>query len=196
MSVKAPKGKFGLIHADPPWPFATRGKGDQVPARGEQPYETMTIAALEALPVRDWAADDAVLIMWTTSSNLLHCVDLATAWGFAYKSLGFVWEKTLKSDPEGEALKMGMGFWIRQEAEISFVFTRGKPKRLDAGVRQVIRAPAREHSRKPDETYPRCERLAAGPYLDLFGRCSRPGWTIWGNEADKFDPPKRRRWQE
>lgn len=51
-------------------------------------------------------------------------------------------------------------------------------------VRQVIEAPRREHSRKPDETFPRIEALYGGPYLELFARQQRAGWTVWGDEAD------------
>ena len=64
--------------------------------------------------------------------------------------------------------------------------TRGKPKRLNADVRQAIIAPPREHSRKPDGVHERIERLVAGPYLELFARQRRPGWDAWGNETDKF----------
>ena len=40
----------------------------------------------------------------------------------------------------------------------------------------------REHSRKPDEIYPIVEGCSPGPYLELFARFSRPGWSQWGNE--------------
>ena len=55
--------------------------------------------------------------------------------------------------------------------------------------KQII-APRREHSRKPDGIHERIERLVAGPYLELFARQKRPGWDVWGNEADKFRPAK------
>lgn len=63
---------------------------------------------------------------------------------------------------------------------------RGKPKRLSKGVRSLIRAPRREHSRKPDEQYERIEALCNGPRLELFARQQREGWTAWGNETGKF----------
>lgn len=145
----------------------------------------MRLPDLKALPVASWCAPDAVLLMWTTSSHLPQALELGEAWGFKYKSLGPIWCKTQKGDPSKP--KMGMGYWVRQEAEITLLFTRGAPKRLNADVRQMIIEPAREHSRKPDEVYARCERLAAGPYLDMFGRQSRKGWDVWGNETKKFD---------
>jgi N6-adenosine-specific RNA methylase IME4 len=79
-----------------------------------------------------------------------------------------------------------MGYWSRKQTEICLLFTRGSPRRLGKGVRQLIVAPRREHSRKPDERYERIEALVNGPYLELFARTSRPGWSAWGNETDKF----------
>ncbi len=56
-------------------------------------------------------------------------------------------------------------------------------------MRQLIIAPRREHSRKPDEQYERIEALVGGPYLEMFARQSRPGWDQFGNETTKFDAP-------
>lgn len=42
----------------------------------------------------------------------------------------------------------------------------------------------REHSRKPDEQYELIEACSRGPFLELFARGTRPGWTYWGNQAD------------
>jgi N6-adenosine-specific RNA methylase IME4 len=68
---------------------------------------------------------------------------------------------------------------------------RGKPKRIARDVRELVIAPRREHSRKPDEVAAGTERLVAGPYLELFARETRPGWTSWGNEVTKFDQLKQ-----
>jgi N6-adenosine-specific RNA methylase IME4 len=81
---------------------------------------------------------------------------------------------------------VGMGYWTRSNSEFCLLGTRGKPKRLNADVRQAIIEPRREHSRKPDCVYNRIERLVAGPYLELFARTTRPGWTSWGNQVGKF----------
>ena len=64
--------------------------------------------------------------------------------------------------------------------------TRGNPRRLNMDVRQAIIEPRREHSRKPGCVYERIERLVEGPYLELFARTTRPGWTACGNETNKF----------
>jgi N6-adenosine-specific RNA methylase IME4 len=58
--------------------------------------------------------------------------------------------------------------------------TQGGPKRLPSDGRQAIMVPRLEHSRKPDEAYERIERLAEGPYIELFARQQRPDWTLLG----------------
>jgi len=179
---------YGTIYADPPWNYKTYSNRDEgtVPHRsGEAPYRAMTHEQLLALAVGELAAKDCVLHMWTISPHLDQSLALGRAWGFTFKSIGMIWFKTQKHNPA--ALKMGMGKWFRQEAEICLLFTRGKPKRLDAGVRQVIMEPAREHSRKPDEGYERVERLSAGPYLEMFSRTDREGWDAMGDQKGKFN---------
>ena len=111
------------------------------------------------------------------------------AWGFTYKTCAFCWNKgnTLPLFPDDFRDKMGLGYWTRANSEVCLLATRGKPKRLNADVRQIIQAPLREHSRKPDEVYSRIERLVAGPYLELFARQAWPGWDSWGNETEKFE---------
>ena len=177
MHQPLPEGRFGAILADPPWAFRTYGKQDVAPARGEQPYPVMSLADIKALPVADVAAPNSLLFMWTVSHLQQAAFEVAEAWGFKPVSIAFVWDKS----------RMGMGYWTRQEVEICHLFKRGKPSRLGKGVRSVIRAPRREHSRKPDEQYSRIESLVAGPYLELFARQSWAGWSSWGNQAGKFE---------
>ncbi|MBC7149021.1 MAG: hypothetical protein H5U22_06545 [Rhizobium sp.] len=173
-----PDGQFGAIVADPPWSFRTYANDNVAPARGEQPYPVMSLDDIKELPVASVAAPNALLFMWTVSHLQSAAFDVAAAWGFKPVSVAFVWDKG----------RMGMGYWTRQEVEICHLFKRGSPRRLSKGVRSVIRAPRREHSRKPDEVYGRVESLVAGPYLELFARQAWPGWSAWGNEADRGWP--------
>jgi N6-adenosine-specific RNA methylase IME4 len=80
-----------------------------------------------------------------------------------------------------------MGYYTRANSEDVLLATRGTPMRLAADVHQVIMAPVGKHSEKPDETHKRIERLFTGPYLELFARAERPGWTTWGNELAPYD---------
>ena len=197
-----PRAHYGAILADPPWRFATWNKAEAVPKcrRIGSPgygnissayhYTTMTNAEICALPVGELAAEDCVLFLWTSWPQLEDALKVITAWGFKFKTAGFVWAKAHAGQLElfEQAIpdQIGMGYWTRANTEACLLATRGKPKRLDAGVRQAIIEPRREHSRKPDCVHGRIERLVAGPYLELFARARRPGWDAWGNELDKF----------
>lgn len=182
-----PRNHYGAILADPPWPFATwshKGQGRS----GEAHYSTMSHADMNAMPVADLAADDCVLFLWIVQTQIPQAVELVNAWGFTMKSKAFTWVKGsgLPLWPDDVTTQMGMGKWTRAETEDCWLATRGSPKRLDAGIRQVIDERRREHSRKPDGVHERIERLVAGPYLELFGRQKRKGWDVWGNQTDRF----------
>lgn len=45
------------------------------------------------------------------------------------------------------------------------------------------RWPRGRHSQKPEAFQDIVESVSPGPYLELFARRARPGWTVWGNEA-------------
>jgi N6-adenosine-specific RNA methylase IME4 len=183
-----PPGPFGAILADPPWAFKA-WSGPDLPSRAaDAHYSTMSMESIAALPVESVAAADCALFLWVCWPTLPEAIDIMRGWGFQYKTCGFCWVKgnSLPLFPDDFKDKMGLGYWTRANSEVCLLGTRGKPKRLNADVRQVIQFPLREHSRKPDGVHERIERLVAGPYLELFARQERPGWTVWGNETDKF----------
>jgi N6-adenosine-specific RNA methylase IME4 len=145
---------------------------------------------IAALPVADLAAEDCVLFMWVCWPSLPEALRIIEAWGFTYKTCGFDWMKAhagqIEMFRDDADVQVGMGYWTRANSEPCLLATRGKPKRRNADVRQAIIEPRREHSRKPDCVPARIERLVEGPYLELFARTQRPGWTVWGNQTDKF----------
>ncbi len=183
--------KYRVIYADPPWTFSTyseKGKGRSAEAY----YDCMSLDDIKKLPVAQWAADDAILLLWVTDPLLEKAFEVIRAWGFTYKTVGFYWVKLNRS---GTGFFTGLGFWTRANPEQCLLATRGNPKRKSADVPKLVVAPRREHSRKPDEMYALIERLADGPYLELFARTHRPGWDAWGTEVGLFDRgavPKRR----
>jgi N6-adenosine-specific RNA methylase IME4 len=171
--------RFGVIYMDLPWNFKVRsekGKGRSA----ERHYPVMTPKQMMELPIRQLAAEDCALFMWVIDTHLPQASKLIEARGFEFKTRAFVWVKTNRKSP---GYFMGMGFWTRANPEDVWLATRGDPKRLDKGVRRLVVAPVREHSRKPDEVPDRIERLVAGPYLDICARTRRPGWTCWGDEV-------------
>lgn len=174
--------RYGVILADPPWSWKSRSsKGEKKSAKNH--YDVMESDDICNLPVGNAAAPDCTLFIWVLNSMLDRGLRVIDAWGFTYKTVGFVW---VKQNKRGRGLFMGLGYHTRQNAELCLIATRGKPKRLNADVHQIIMTPRREHSRKPDETYERIERLYGGPYLELFSRTERPGWDQLGNETGKW----------
>jgi N6-adenosine-specific RNA methylase IME4 len=177
-------GGWRCILADPPWRFRTWNETNQKKSASNH-YALMTMDGLKSLPVKDLASKDCALVMWATQAQLPDAIDLMTAWGFKYKTAG-AWAKQSET---GRKWAFGTGYVLRCAAEFYLVGTRGNPKARVRNVRNLIVARKREHSRKPDQMHDDLERLFDGPRLELFGRQSRPGWTVWGNEATKFDYP-------
>ena len=78
-----------------------------------------------------------------------------------------------------------MGFWTRQGSEMCLIATKGKPKRIDAGVRSVIFAENEKHSKKPDVFRREIVKLMGDlPRVELFARETSEGWDVWGNEVE------------
>ena len=155
---------YGVILTDPPWNFATysrKGKGRSAEAH----YDCMSLADINGLPVDDWAAPDCALFLWVTDPSLPQALEVMTAWGFVYKTVTFTWAKTTK---DGAGFPIGCGYWTRANPEQCLLATRGRPQRISRSVRQLILAPRRTHSQKPEEAYTRIEALVPGPYLEMF----------------------------
>lgn len=176
-----PQGPFGCILADPPWAFKTfNNKTGTTPHRGaEDHYSVASFDDMARIPVERMAGKNCALFMWVVDSHLDEAMRLGEAWGFTFKTCAFVW---FKARNQGIVPKVGMGYWTRKQTEQCWLFTRGKPARISNGVEQAIFCGRGRHSAKPDEQYERIEALVGGPYLEMFSRLSRPGWTAWGNQ--------------
>lgn len=189
--------RYPVILIDPPVPFEAWGKrpGGIDSRAAEAHYSTMTWDDLNGLgaAIQAVAAPDCCLFLWMCQPLLIETLAMAAAWGFEYKTKAFSWVKTYVNSPS--TFFVGMGYWTRANTEDVLLFTRGNPHRTSKRVYQVLAtldtpaviAPMTRHSEKPDEVQDRIERLVDGPYLEIFGRRRRPGWSTVGNELDGLD---------
>ena len=180
--------RFGTVLADPPWRFTNR-TGKVAPEHHRlSRYQTLSVDEIAELPVIDHMAEVAHCYLWVPNALLPWGLQVLESWGFEYKT-NLVWFKVRKDGgPDGR----GVGFYFRNVTEVILFGVRGKKARtLDPGRSQVnlIASRKREHSRKPDEQYEIIENCSRGPYLELFGRGTRDGWTVWGQQAEQDYAP-------
>jgi site-specific DNA-methyltransferase (adenine-specific) len=168
---------YQIVYADLNFPFI------------DKHYQGMENSDIAALPIKDIIDKDAACFMWTTDAHLPQAIEIMKAWGFTYKTIGFVW---VKKTVNNKTVKM-LAPWTNKGAELCLFGTKGAmTKHLGANdVFQVHEAVRREHSRKPDiirdeikRMFPDCKRI------ELFARTALPGWDAWGNEVDKFTEPE------
>lgn len=174
------QGKYRTLLVDPPWRFQNR-TGKVAPEHKRLArYQTMSLSEICELPVAAHAENPAHLYLWVPNAILRDAFQVMDAWGFTYKA-NIIWSKVRKDGgPDGR----GVGFYFRNVTENLLFGVRGKMRTLDAGRRQVnlIATRKRDHSRKPIEAYGIIEGCSPGPYLELFAREPRAGWTQWGDE--------------
>jgi N6-adenosine-specific RNA methylase IME4 len=164
-------GHFATILADPPWDVQQRGSFG-----AERHYPLMSLSSIKRLRVSDLARTDAHLWLWVTNAALPCAEQVIEAWGFQYRSC-LTWIKP----------HYGLGRYLRTQTEHLLLATRGRAPIQFRSQGSWFYAPRQEHSRKPEEQYAIIERCSSGPYLELFARSARPGWTIWGDQAPDSD---------
>ena len=173
---------FGTIYADPPWPYRNRT------SRGaaENHYPVMTMEDILAEPVAKIAAENAHLHLWVPSSFLREGLDVMDAWGFTYKSQ-FVWVKpTIGAGNYWRVSHELLLFGSRgmtEDHELLLFGKRGGEPFHDNAVRSWAEYPREAHSKKPEEVRKLVEQVSPGPYLEMYGREKRKGWTVYGNQV-------------
>lgn len=166
------KGLFQTIVIDPPWDWGDEGDVNQF-GRAKPDYSTMPFDEIKNLPIDRIADENCHLYLWVTNRSLPKAFALIDAWGFRYITC-LTWVKP----------SIGMGNYFRGSTEqILFAVKGSQPlKRHDVGTH--FNAPRGDsHSSKPDEFYQLVESCSFAPFIDIFGRKERVGWSVWGENG-------------
>lgn len=167
--------KFQTAIIDPPWPYERASKNAKlkgyVSQEGNKKYDTLRVENLAALPVGQVV--EKYIFLWTVSPFLKEGISLLETWGFNYVT-SICWHKNTG---------LGVGYWFRGDHELVLVGKRDGAPSVRTGLRSLVASPRMRHSEKPPFLHEICEKFFPGPYLELFGRRSRQGWMVLGNEA-------------
>ena len=169
-SLAASGKKFKTILADPPWAYSNQATR----AATNNHYDTMTVEDICALPVKELADECAHLHLWTTNAFLFEAPQIMDAWGFEYKSC-LLWIKPT----------MGIGNYWRVSHEFMLLGVKGSLPFNDHSEMSWYQEKRSSHSTKPIEIISKIEKVSPGPYLELFARETRSGWTSWGNQISR-----------
>lgn len=182
-----PDEKFDIIYADPPWDYGGKMQFDKSSLKDENKgwkrdifisaanfkYPTVKTKDLMKFPIKDICADNCLLFMWSTSPHLEQAIRLGEAWGFEYKTIGFVWDK-MNHNP---------GQYTLSNCEVCLIFKKGKipTPRGARNVQQLVRVPRTQHSVKPKEVREGIEKMfPTQKKIELFARQKPKGWAVWG----------------
>lgn len=172
--------RYGVILADPEWPFEVWSAATGMDRSPDNHYPTSPLEVIAARPVHEIAAEDCVLLLWVTVPHGFNGFKVMERWGFTYRTQ---WV--------GVKDRIGTGYWNRNKHEILLLGTRGHVPAPAMGTQfdSVLPFPVREHSRKPDFAHEIAERYWPSlPKIELNARHARPGWDVWGAEAPAQPP--------
>lgn len=177
--------KYQIIYADPPWEYKQSGSKTNSRGMAKQYYNTMSTADICALPVRNIATDNAILLIWATFPNITEAIKVIESWGFIYKTAAFVWIKTNK---KSNTLFWGMGAYTRANAEVCLLAisknTKASKTVKNHAVHQIVQSHIEQHSKKPNEVRNRITNLVGDlSRIELFARHEAEGWDCWGDEV-------------
>jgi N6-adenosine-specific RNA methylase IME4 len=208
-----PRGHFKAAIIDPPWDHDSWShRGPHKGAR--QHYTVQPLDYTMTLPVGELMAPEAVIFLWVVQPTLPEAMRVIEAWGFEYVTVAFKWikmpkrwggqivnphrryhpNKKIQAELNNDCPRTGLGYHTRSESEQCWLIRRGKKgyPRKNMGVEQVVFAPVREHSHKPDEVIHRIDQLVGDvPRIELFAREDHEGWVSWGAETGKFESVQR-----
>ena len=171
--------KFNTITIDPPWPTSMAGQFKSRKSRPRSlPYKTMEVPEIKALPVQDLCNTGAHVYLWCTNKTLRVAFEVLESWQVSFHQV------LVMHKPSGMTPSLGYVFGT----EFCLLGFAGRPmqKFQSIGGLNHFSSPPKngKHSAKPDTFYKLVERMSPGPYLDLFARQKREGWSVWGDEVE------------
>jgi len=186
--------KYQIIYADPPWDYKGQtqhaGKGKSNTGGALSHYPTLTVKKMKQWDLTQIIDPEGCLMfMWSSSPHLDQAIDLMKSWGFAWSTVGFVWDKT----------KVNPGFYTMSQCELCLI---GKHKRIPKprgarNIRQLLQVPRGKHSEKPSEVRKRIEQMfPEQKKLEMFAREVVDGWDCWGNEIEGINLDLEQSWKE
>jgi N6-adenosine-specific RNA methylase IME4 len=171
---------YGCISIDPPWLERGGGKSKRGADRHYplMKWQDTLRVVLQESPFNP--AESCHLWVWVTDNFLQDGIKLIDALGFRYIRM-MPWVKQ-----KGGKLQTGLGQYMRGAHEVCLFAVKGPailPPTKDRPP-SVLKASRTKHSEKPSAAHRRMEKVSPGPYLELFARTPRDGWTVWGNEIE------------
>jgi len=176
------KYKVGII--DIPWSYANPRSNR--PELGGYTFDVLTVEELiKFKPFIDKLFDsNSIVFSWGTWPKLVEFEKVRQAWEFEHIT-GLPWIKVTKTDKE-KPNYLNTGYWLAGCSEYCCIWRRGKvsPPKNTNHYLGLIAEGGFKHSKKPQSVHEIAEELD-GPYIELFGRQAREGWTIIGNDIQK-----------
>lgn len=182
-----PKGKFTDIIEDPGWFFNNKNIGGSGKSGAGYKYRVLPTMDIAKIPVKDIAADNAVLYMWTTNQHLMTGSMLMKdfmkiAYGLGNEETEHLGKVKVQSDAlavmkchgfnskyiitwEKENKEGWGGYGFNNVTEQLLIGIRGKVQPFGLSDKNIIKTQYKRskdsHSKKPDEMYQLIEKCVA-----------------------------------
>lgn len=155
-------GRHRTLVVDPPW------AEDNISDAAGHDYALMSLYEIRAMPVADWADENAHLDLWVTNNTILLAPVLLAAWGFEHKTV-LTWTK-----PD-----IGFGRYFRNSTEHVIFAVRGtlRTRPPARSIRTDHDWPVGANSEKPDAFYDLVRACSFPPYGEAFQRTRRPDFV-------------------
>jgi len=198
---------YNIIYADPPYHYNNRrlirkdGRKASFGIGAAGRYPVMKTEDICKIPVAGQTADNCALFLWTTFPRYDAGLEIMKAWGFDYKSIGFLW---IKLNPKRAQTMVpwgifpievmnwlsffGIGYYTKSNPEACLLGIKGRMKPISNSISNLVYAPIEKHSKKPNIIRDKIVELFGDlPRVELFARETTDGWDTIGLDIDGKD---------